>query len=93
MRRWLILSDYHWTALVVVLGLSAALAAWISVGLINVAMANYDFVTHYGLMALRDGAFLQMLEIGGKAGLALGAYMVFKAVETELIYRWRSAEK
>ncbi len=93
MRRWLILSDYHWMALVGVLALSAALVAWISVGLINVAMANYDFVTHYGLMALRDGGFMQILEIGVRAALVLGTYMVFKAVETELIYRWRNAGK
>lgn len=91
MRRWLILSGYHWSALLVLLALSAAIGAWISVGLINVAMANYDFVTQYGLMALRDGAFLQMLEIGVKAALVLAAYMVFKAVETELIHRWRNA--
>lgn len=91
MRRWLLLSEYHWAALMVLLGLSAALAAWVSFGLINLAMANYGFVTRFGLLALRDGGFLQALEIGGKAVLVLAAYMVFKAVETELIHRWRNA--
>jgi hypothetical protein len=93
MRRWLLLSEYHWAALLVLLGLSATVAAWISFGLINLAMANYSFVTHYGLMALREGGLAQMLEIGAKAVAALAAYLVFKAVETELIHRWRNAGK
>jgi hypothetical protein len=91
MRRWLLLSEYHWAALLILLGLSASLAAWVSFGLINLAMANYGFVTQYGLLALREGGLLQALEIGAKAALVLAAYMVFKAVETELIHRWRKA--
>ena len=91
MRRWLLLSEYHWAVLLVVLGLSATLVAWISFGLINVAMANYDFLARYGLMALREGGLVQMLEIGLKAVVALAGYLMFKAVETELIHRWRDA--
>jgi hypothetical protein len=91
MRRWLLLSEYHWAALLVLLGLSATLVAWISFGLINVAMANYSFLTRHGLMALREGGLVQMLEIGMKAAVALAGYLVFKAVETELIHRWRDA--
>ena len=93
MPRWLMLSTYHWAVLLVLLGASAALVAWISFGLINLAMANFDFLTRYGLLALREGGFLQLLEIGAKAGVALAAYLTFKAVETELIHRWRGDGK
>jgi hypothetical protein len=87
------LSEYHWAALLGLLGLCAAVVAWISFGLINLAMANFDFVTRYGVLALREGGLLQMVEIGAKASVALGAYILFKAIETELIERWRNAGK
>lgn len=93
MPGWLTLSKYHWAVLLVLLGASAALVAWISFGLINLAMANFDFLTRHGLLALREGGLLQLLEIGAKAGVALAAYLTFKAIETELIHRWREAGK
>ena len=93
MPRWLMLSEYHWAVLLVLLGASAALVAWISFGLINLAMANFDFLTRHGLLAVREGGLRQLLEIGGKAAVALAAYLLFKAIETELIHRWRDAGK
>lgn len=93
MRRWLLLSEYHWAVLLVLIGLCATLVAWISFGLINEAMSNAAFLTRYGLLALREGGFLQLMEIGAKALVALAAYLGFKAIETELIHRWRDAGK
>lgn len=93
MRRWLLISEYHWAVLLVLLGFCATLVAWISFGLINTAMSNFDFLTRYGFLALREGGFLQLLQIGAKASVVLAAYLVFKAVETELIHRWRDAGK
>lgn len=93
MRRWVMLSEYHWAVLLALLGFFAALVAWISFGLINQAMANFDFVTDYGLLALREGGLLQLLGIGTRACVVLGAYLMFKAIETELIHRWRNAGK
>ncbi|MBA3908974.1 MAG: hypothetical protein C0524_03610 [Rhodobacter sp.] len=89
MRRWLLLSSYHWLVLLTALALSAALVAWISFGLINVAMANFEFLKRYGLMAVREGGLRQAVEIGARASLALLFYLLFKAIETELIQRWR----
>lgn len=93
MRKWVLLSEYHWAVLLAVLGFCAALVAWISFGLINLAMANFDFLTRHGLMAVREGGLLQLIGIGLRAGIALGAYLLFKAIETELIHRWRDAGK
>lgn len=92
MRRWFVLSSYHWLVLLVVLALSAALVAWISFGLINVAMANFDFLKRHGLMAVREGGLWQAVQIGTRASVALLFYLLFKAVETELIQRWRSKQ-
>jgi hypothetical protein len=93
MPRWLMLSEYHWAVLLGLLGASAALVAWISFGLINLAMANFDFLARHGLLAVREGGLLQLLLIGAKACVVLAAYLLFKAVETELIHRWRDAGK
>ncbi|NJM84238.1 MAG: hypothetical protein HC844_18925 [Tabrizicola sp.] len=89
MRRWLSLSSYHWFVLFCVMGICAMFLAWISFGLINLAMANFDFIRRHGLMALAEGGLLQSLEIGAKAFLALVLYFGFKSIETELIHRWR----
>ncbi len=93
MRRWLLLSEYHWTALLLLLAFFAALVAWISFGLINLAMANVGYLSRFGFVALREGGLVQLVEIGVKAAVALVAYLGFKAIETELIYRWRDAGK
>jgi hypothetical protein len=89
MRRWFLLSEYHWLVLLFLLGLCATVVAWISVDLIRLAMANFDFLTRYGLLAIREGGLWQLLGIGGRAAVALLTYLAFKAIETELIYRWR----
>jgi hypothetical protein len=91
MRRWLSPSAYHWTVLLALQGFSATLVAWISIGLINLAMANLEFLTRYGLLAIREGGLLQALAIGFRGLVVLLAYLMFKAIETELICRWRSA--
>jgi hypothetical protein len=93
MRRWLLLSEYHWAVLLALFAACATLVAWISVGLVTLAMANFDFLTQHGLLAIREGGLLQLLGIGARALAVLVAYLIFKAIETELIHRWRTAGK
>lgn len=93
MGHWLRLSSYHWFVLLIAMAASAAVLAWLSFGLINLAMANVNFLTRHGLLAIREGGLWQLTAIGAKAGVALAAYLLFKAIETELIYRWRSVGK
>lgn len=90
MRHWTRLSSYHWLALWCGLALTATLVAWMSFGLINLAMANFEFLNRHGLMAIREGGFLQLIGIGARSLLALISYVGFKAIETELIFRWRN---
>ncbi|CAN1535956.1 hypothetical protein MCELHM10_01571 [Paracoccaceae bacterium] len=92
MPKWLVVASWHWSVLFCVLALSATLVAWISFGLINLAMANFDFVSRHGLLALREGGLWQMIQIGAQAFVALVAYLVFKTAETELVCRWRKQD-
>jgi hypothetical protein len=91
MRRWLFLSAYHWAVLLVALGICAALVAFFSFELINLAVANFDFLSRHRLMAVREGGLVQLLGILARASFVLIAYLMFKAIETELIIRWRAA--
>jgi hypothetical protein len=93
MRRWLLLSSYHWLVLFAALALTAGALAWMSFGLINVAMANVEFLKRHGLMAIREGGLRQAAEIGAQAMVVLLLYFVFKAIETELIHRWRGMDR
>jgi hypothetical protein len=90
MMRWASLSSYHWLVLFCAMGIFAALLAWVSFGLFNLAMANLAFLTRHGLMAVMEGGLVQTVWIGLKATLALLLYFGFKAIETELISRWRN---
>lgn len=92
MPKWLAFSSCHWLLLFIELAISATILAWISFGLINLAMANFDFVTRFGLTALREGGLVQFLLIAVKALVALVSYLVFKAAETELVFRLRNRD-
>jgi hypothetical protein len=89
LRKWFDLSSYHWLVLFAAMAASGAFLAWMTVGLVEVAMANYDFLRTYGSMAVLDGGLVQLVLIGAKALVALVAYLSFKAIEVELVHRWR----
>jgi predicted NAD/FAD-binding protein len=92
-QRWYHLSGRHWLTLLALLALAAIVLAWISFGLINLAMANAAFLARHGLLAIREGGLWQTVEIGGRAFLAMLAYLAFKALETEIIHRWRGLDR
>jgi hypothetical protein len=90
--RWLSLSSYHWLVLFCAMGVFAAALAWISFGLFNLAMANLAFIQRYGVLAIMEGGLLQGAGIAMRALVALLFYFGFKAIETELIHRWRGRD-
>ena len=69
-------------------GLSALAFALVTVNLFAEAMASFGFIERHGAEALRAGAFVQLLELGFWGVVALLAYLVFKACEVELIFRY-----
>ena len=88
MRRWLFPRSYSTPALLILLCIFSTLFAWLSFGLISLAMANFDFLRHQGLMAVAVGGLVQTAEIGLKGALALALFVGFRAVEAEVIHRW-----
>jgi hypothetical protein len=88
MRKWLIPSSYHAGVLLGILAMFSLGFAWLTFGLIALAMANYDVLSKYGLMAVADGGLLQTVVLAGKGFVALLCYLGFKGIEHELVSRW-----
>jgi hypothetical protein len=87
--RWFSLSRRHPVTLFLLAGAFAALFAWNSYNLFQMAMANVAFLRMYGWMAIMDGGIRQLLMLVAYGYLSLAFYMGFKACEVELVYRWR----
>ncbi len=83
------LSRVHALVLFLVMALCAAIVAWLSFGLFSQAMANADFILKHGFMALVEGGAVQALLLASRGLVLLVALFCFKAVESELIDRWR----
>lgn len=69
-------------------GASAVSFAFITVNLFAQAMANLDFIQRHGLVAIQEGALLQLGQLTFWGILALINFLVFKACEVELLYRY-----
>jgi hypothetical protein len=90
MPRWLDLSKWNALVLFLTMAVCALLVAWLGFGLINLAMANFGFLQEFGLMAIVEGGGVQALLLALRGLALLLAFFGFKAIETELIHRWRT---
>jgi hypothetical protein len=93
MRDLLRLSRYHWMVLFLVMALCAFATAFLSFQLVNIAMANLEFILKHGLMGIADGGLLQFLSILAKGLLIVIFYFCFKGMEAELLQRWRNIDR
>ncbi len=87
-RRWLEIHAYHAVVLFLVMGTCAALFAWSSYNLAQLAIANYRFLRAFGWLAVMEGGLWQLLEIAAYGLLSLCFYLGFKSCEHELVNRW-----
>lgn len=71
------------------MGACGAFFAWNTFDLVQVSMANFDFIRRFGLIAVMDGGFLQLAGIVVKGYISLLFYFGFKLLESELVQRWR----
>ena len=85
------LLSYHWLLLLLIMAVCAAIGAWFSINLLSIAMANVKFVSEHGWFALKEGGLIQFTSILLKSSAVFLSYLMFKAIETELISRWRKA--
>jgi hypothetical protein len=55
--------------------------------------ANLELIAEHGMQALADGAAQQFFELLATAVLSMGAYVLFKACEQQLVHRLTREEK
>ena len=79
LRRW-------WLAFML-LGISFVLGGLLTLNLLHTLSANFEFLSTYGVVAVRDGGLLQLLEIAASGYLAAACYVVFKLCEKVLVER------
>jgi hypothetical protein len=60
------------------MGVFAGLSAVASYNLFTLFMANFSFISQYGVMALREGGLLQLAELIVYGYLSIGFYILFK---------------
>ena len=82
------LTRWPWAAVLALAGASAVALAFLSVNLFSRAMANLDFIQRHGWVAVQEGALLQLAGLVVWGLCALGVYLVFKACEVELVFRY-----
>jgi hypothetical protein len=66
-----------WRA-VLLMGVFAGLSAITSYNLVILFIANLTFISQYGVMALREGGLLQLVELIVYGYLSIGFYILFK---------------
>jgi hypothetical protein len=86
--EWFRPARYHTIVLIFAMAICSVGFAWLTYGLVSIAMKNVNFLTMYGLMAAMEGGAVQLLEICLKGMIALLFYLGFKGIEHELTYRW-----
>ena len=83
-------SSWHGLVIFLMLGVFGALFAWFSFNLIHFLMGNFRLIAEHGLLALREGALRQAVELIASGYLAIAFYVAFKTCEIELVTRLRA---
>jgi hypothetical protein len=87
-RRWTTPRPYPTPVLLLMFGLVAVLLAWLSLGLLDIAMSNLGFLQRHGAAAVAAGGLVQTAEIVAKSAAVLLLYLGFRGIEVELVARW-----
>jgi hypothetical protein len=79
------LLTFHWLTTFLLMGLFSALGALASVNIFVLLEANVRFLSQQGLMAVMEGALIQLGQLMLSGFFALAMYLGFKACERVLV--------
>jgi hypothetical protein len=85
-RFYVFLAKRWWVAFIL-LGVSFVLGSMVTLNLLHMLSANLEFLSSYGLDAVREGGFRQLVEIAVSGYFAAACYVVFKLCEKVLVER------
>ena len=89
MKRFLDISRYPMLLVFALGGVSIVIVAFATVNLLQMGMANLRFIGEHGWLALKSGAFVQLLQLLLYGSIALFFFILFKICESELVIRYR----
>jgi hypothetical protein len=85
-RVYMFLLKRWWVAFVL-LGISFVLGGLLTLNLLHTLSANFEFLSMYGVAAVRDGGLWQLVEIAVSGYFAAACYVIFKLCEKVLVER------
>ena len=78
---------HRWWLTFALLGISFVVGGLLTLNLLHTLMANYEFLSMYGVQAVRDGGLWQLVQIVVSGYLAAASYVLFKLCEKVLVER------
>jgi hypothetical protein len=76
---------WHWLTTLLLMGAFSLLGAMASYNLFVMFAANFQFLHEHGVMAVMEGALLQLGDLLGSGFFGLLMYLGFKACERVLV--------
>jgi len=76
---------FHWLVTFLLMGLFSLLGAFASLNLFMTFSANFRFLSEQGVMAVMEGALVQLGQLFLTGLFALAMYLGFKACERVLV--------
>ena len=77
----------RWWVTFVLLGVNFVAGSLLTLNLVHTLIANFEFLSMYGVDAVREGGLRQFLEIAGSGYCAAAFYVGFKLCEKILVER------
>ena len=77
----------HWWLAFFLLGISFVLGSLVTLNLLHTLVANFEFLSMYGIEAVRDGGLWQLVQIAASGYFAAACYVLFKLCEKVLVER------
>ena len=77
----------RWWVTFVLLGVSFVLFGLLTLNLLHTLSANFEFLSMYGVEAVREGGLLQLAQVIASGYFAAACYVVFKLCEKVLVER------
>ena len=91
-RFYLFLLQRWWLAFLL-MGVSFVAFGLMTLNLLHTLGANFEFLSMYGLDAVRDGGLLQLLQMVVSGYFAAASYVIFKVCEKVLVERMTMGKK
>jgi formate hydrogenlyase subunit 3/multisubunit Na+/H+ antiporter MnhD subunit len=76
---------FHWSTTFLLMGVFSVLGAAATFNIFVLLAANVQFLSEHGLMAVMEGALLQLGQLAASGYFGLAMYLGFKACERVLV--------